>query len=211
MWFVLVACAADPAPRAIPAPAPPAPATDPVLAASDPWSLQQAAQTHGLPWPPPQVRITVDKSARELDLFSGDTRLERYRVGLGGAPSGDKVQRGDQRTPDGDLTVVSRNPNSHYHLFLGLSYPDPADADRGLRAGLVTEAQADAIRTADAAGTRPPWSTRLGGAIGIHGRGGSADWTLGCIAVDDAEIEEIWALAPLGTPVQVSESPRQSG
>ncbi|MEC8425185.1 MAG: L,D-transpeptidase, partial [Myxococcota bacterium] len=95
-------------------------------------------------------------------------------------------------------------PRSRFHLFLGLGYPTAEDAERGLAAGLVTQAQATRIQEADAARRQPPWNTALGGAIGIHGEGGSSDWTLGCIAVENAEIEELWSVVPMGTRVVVA-------
>ena len=101
--------------------------------------------------------------------------------------------------------MVTRNPKSNFHLFLGISYPDPEDAARGLEAGLISQAQHDQIVAAAESRKKPPWSTTLGGAIGIHGGGGSADWTLGCIAVEDAEIEELWAVTRMGTKVRIQE------
>lgn len=167
-------------------------------------SLQEATTLAGLAWPPPHVRIEIDKSERSLLLFSGEAPLKRYRVGLG-EPAGDKVQQGDRRTPNGRFQVVTRNAQSQFHLFLGLSYPDAEDARRGLASGLISEREARAIEDADRAGRQPSWNTRLGGAIGIHGGGGESDWTLGCIAVSNAEIEEIWAVTRMGTVVEVRE------
>ena len=173
------------------------------LAFADPApTLRDAAADAGLAWPPPAVRLEIDKSDRTLTVLSGDVALKTYTVGLGN-PDGDKVRQGDKRTPEGRLRVVTRNPKSNFHLFLGLSYPTAEDAARGLQAGLITEAQAAAIREAEAAGRRPPWDTPLGGAVGIHGGGGGADWTWGCVAVEDAEIDEIWEVARIGTVVDV--------
>ena len=172
---------------------------------SDLGTLQARTETLGISWPPPNLSLHVDKSDRRLSVRSGDTVLKQYRSGLSSASQGDKVRQGDLRTPVGTFTVVTRNPKSSYHLFLGLSYPDAADADRGLRDGLITDKQARLIREADAADRVPPWNTTLGGAIGIHGNGSSADWTLGCIAVDDDEIEELWDVVKHGTVVVVEE------
>jgi murein L,D-transpeptidase YafK len=170
-----------------------------------PKTLEEEAAAKEVPWPPPEVHLLVDKSDRRLQVYSGETELKAYRVGLGGSPEGDKVRQGDQRTPVGRFTVVTRNDRSHYHLFLGLSYPDAEDAERGLREGLIGTTQAAAIREAASTGAKPPWNTTLGGAIGIHGNGSAWDWTLGCVAVEDHEIEEIWAVAPHGTPVEIRE------
>ncbi|MBW2253720.1 MAG: L,D-transpeptidase family protein [Deltaproteobacteria bacterium] len=170
-----------------------------------PGTLEEEAAKKGVAWPPPEVHLLVDKSDRRLWVYSGEIDLKVYRVGLGGTPEGDKVRQGDQRTPVGRFTVVTRNDRSHYHLFLGLSYPDAEDAERGLKEGLINTAEAAAIQAAAGTGAKPPWNTTLGGAIGIHGNGSGWDWTLGCVAVEDHEIEEIWAIAPHGTPVEIRE------
>ncbi len=171
---------------------------------SDPGSLRDNAEARGVEWPPERFWIEIDKSERRLTAWSGPVALKHYRVGLADG-EGDKVRQGDLKTPNGLFRVVTRNHRSNFHLFLGLSYPDAQDAERGRASGLVTEAQAQKIIEADAAGRLPPWGTALGGAIGIHGGGGSADWTLGCIAVEDAEIEELWEVAPYRTRVLIQE------
>lgn len=176
----------------------------PFTGRSDAGSLRENAEARGVSWPPERFWIEIDKSERRLTAWSGGVALKHYRVGLADGV-GDKVRQGDLKTPTGLFRVVTRNAKSSFHLFLGLSYPDPEDARRGLAQGLVTEAQAASIEEAAAAGRKPPWDTRLGGAIGIHGGGGSADWTLGCIAVEDEEIEELWELARHGTRVLIEE------
>jgi murein L,D-transpeptidase YafK len=157
--------------------------------------------------------ITVRKAARQLELTCNGRPRARYRVSLGRDPRGPKQRAGDGRTPEGDYYVCTRNERSAFHLFLGLSYPGPADADRALKQRRLTAAQARAIQAAHTERAQPPWTTPLGGAVGIHGikRGWGFlgplhrwfDWTNGCIAVADREIEELWDAAPLGTPVRV--------
>ena len=218
LLFLLLCCATPPADAvapdeaepvaAAPSSAAPAPAAPPSLhprRLSDLGTLQERTEALAIAWPPPDLSLHVDKSDRRLSVLSGTTVLKQYRTGLSTASEGDKVRQGDLRTPVGTFTVVTRNPKSSYHLFLGLSYPDTADADRGLRDGLITADQARLIREADAADRVPPWNTTLGGAIGIHGNGSSADWTLGCIAVDDDEIEELWEVVKHRTVVVVEE------
>lgn len=112
-----------------------------------------------------------------------------------GAPAGPKVRRGDLATPEGWFRTADRPWSQFYHA-LTVSYPTGADADRGLRDGLVTAAQADAIRAAHAAGRMPPMNTPLGGDILLHGGGSSADWTLGCVGYEDADIDALRALLP---------------
>ncbi|MGE4611011.1 MAG: L,D-transpeptidase family protein [Paracoccaceae bacterium] len=134
--------------------------------------------------------VVVFKSSRKLGLYrSVDGKpvlLRTYRVALGFAPRGDKGQQGDGRTPEGTYFINRRNPNSAYHLSLGISYPDAND-------------RADAR----AKGVSP------GGDIFIHGGPTNfrdrfkRDWTAGCISVSDKEIEEIWAMVPMGTPISI--------
>jgi murein L,D-transpeptidase YafK len=164
--------------------------------------------------PCPDPAITVRKAARTLDLACRGRLRARFGISLGRTPKGAKLREGDGRTPEGSYYVCTRNDRSAFHLFLGLAYPGPVDADRGLRERLLTPTQARAIREAHAARQAPPWNTRLGGAVGIHGAKNGwgfigrlhrlFDWTNGCIAVADREIEELWDLAPLGTPVTIT-------
>lgn len=138
------------------------------------------------PYDGPEVtEVRVLKGARRLELWHHDRRLRRYRIALGLNPVGHKEQRGDSRTPEGRYTIDRRNPDSAYHLSLGISYPNADDRAR-----------------AAAAGVDP------GGDIFIHGHGPRfrnepGDWTDGCIAVHDHEIEEIYAMVADGTPVVI--------
>ena len=157
----------------------------------------------GLQASPREMRIVVRKGERRLTLLGDGRELLSTRVGLGSVPVGAKRRQGDGRTPEGDYYVCSRNANSRFHLFLGLSYPNGDDAERAQRAGLISAAQSRAITQAVAARQRPPWDTVLGGTVGIHGSGSNWDWTLGCIALDDDDIETLWGLCPIGTPVRI--------
>lgn len=135
----------------------------------------------------PQVtRIIVDKGARQMRLMHHDRVLTTHAVQLGFAPDGHKRSEGDGRTPEGDYTIDKRNPDSSYHLSIGISYPDAAD-----------------IAVARAAGISP------GGDIFIHGQADArtlftADWTAGCIAVSNPEIEDIYAMVTDGTPITLN-------
>ena len=135
-------------------------------------------------------RVLIDKSERKLMLLRGEEPLRTYAVALGAAPKGAKQFEGDQRTPEGVYTIDFRNAASAFHLALRISYPNEADRVRALEAGMDP-----------------------GGQIMIHGlkngqgwlgeRHLADDWTDGCIAVTNAEIEEIWSLVELGTPVEI--------
>jgi murein L,D-transpeptidase YafK len=148
-------------------------------------------------------RIVVLKSARELHLFDGGRLVKSYSIALGRNPVGQKQCEGDGRTPEGQFRVVTRNAQSKYHRFLGLDYPDAAAVERGQRVGLVTDGEARTVREALAAGRCPSWTTALGGAIGIHGHGAHADWTAGCIALEDRDAAELFAVMRIGDPVEI--------
>ena len=136
-------------------------------------------------------RIIVSKAARTLTLLQDDTPLRTYRVSMGADwNGGHKQQEGDERTPEGDYVIDWRNPRSIAHLSLHISYPNAQDKARAADRGVAP-----------------------GGNIMIHGlpNGWGAlgglhlwwDWTDGCLAVTNAEMREIWALVPDGTPISI--------
>jgi murein L,D-transpeptidase YafK len=142
---------------------------------------------------PPQTtvdRILLEKSARRLTVFHNGQALKWYWVSLGRQPTGPKKFEGDGKTPEGEYCIDWRKEDSSFHLALHVSYPDPSD-----------------VAEAEAAGRSP------GGAIMIHGiRNGLGflgplhrmyDWTNGCIAVTNAEIEELWRAVPNGTRIEI--------
>ncbi len=128
--------------------------------------------------------IEVHKADRKMFLIHDATILKTYDIQLGGNPVGTKHFEGDGKTPEGAYTISQRNAKSTYHLSLRISYPN--DSDRAY---------------AKAAGKEP------GGDIMIHGQPGwtkvAGDWTVGCIAVTDKEIEEIYAMVTPGTPIHI--------
>ena len=148
-------------------------------------------------------RLVVHKSKREIQLLSGNSLVRTYRIALGLEPVRPKEKKGDYATPEGTYYICTKNPQSRYALALGLSYPGPADAERGLSAGLISTAERDQIVTAWNARTRPPWNTKLGGEIMIHGHGSGWDWTSGCIALNGQDIEELYRVVPVGTSVEI--------
>ncbi|MDQ3907505.1 MAG: L,D-transpeptidase [Acidobacteriota bacterium] len=165
----------------------------------------QAAQSREpLKLPLVSPRVVVSKGARRLELYSDGRVVRTYRIGLGKNPDGDKERAGDYRTPEGDFYVCVKNAASKFYLSLGLSYPNREDAERGLRGGLITRSERDRIVTAIDKGLRPPWDTALGGEIFIHGGGSASDWTWGCVALDDADVKELFDAVPLKTPVRIT-------
>jgi murein L,D-transpeptidase YafK len=165
--------------------------------------LPDACRASGVRFPPPRPRVVVHKAERVLALYAGDRLLKEYPIGLGRRPLPDKEREGDGCTPLGDFVVCTRLEQSRFYRFLGLSYPDPEHARRALEGGRITRGQADAIARAYQRGEQPPWYTPLGGEVGIHGGGSGADWTLGCIALDNEAIDELFPILQIGTPVKI--------
>ena len=179
-----------------PAAAPPAVAAAPAEKAPDvsPRSLRLPALK--------EPRIVVMKQGHRVIVYDGQSVVKVYRAAIGEG-RGDKTREGDKCTPEGQFYVCVKNADSKYVKALGLSYPNVEDAERGLRDGQITQTQARAIASAIERGARPPWNTALGGEIMIHGAGAGRDWTLGCIALDDPDIQELFPAIPLHTPVEI--------
>lgn len=155
-----------------------------------------------------QTVVHIYKSRRHLVVLKNGKALLRCTIGLGLSPKGRKVCEGDGRTPEGIYYVCTRNAQSRYTLFLGISYPCARDAKTAYRRGGISRTQFEAIHQAQATRLRPPWDTSLGGEIGIHGSGalqacGLIDNTAGCIALLDADIRALWEIADLGTRVHI--------
>lgn len=133
---------------------------------------------------PEVTSVQVHKADRKMYLLHEGQVLRSYRVALGGNPVGHKQFEGDGKTPEGGYTISHKNPKSTYHLSLGVSYPNNADR-----------------ANAAAMGKRP------GGDIFIHGgpirKVKRRDWTAGCIAVKDREMEEIYSMVNPGTPIHI--------
>jgi murein L,D-transpeptidase YafK len=148
-------------------------------------------------------KIVVKKDRRQLLLFSGGNVVRTYNIGLGLSPIGDKVREGDRRTPEGDFHIFTKNAKSQFYLSLGLSYPNATHAQRGLRDGLITQEQYNAIIRALRAGKGPLQNTPLGGDIYIHGNGAQSDWTWGCVALENEDIRELFGAVNVGTSVKI--------
>jgi murein L,D-transpeptidase YafK len=134
--------------------------------------------------------IVIEKKAHRMTLYHMGRPMRTYLVALGGQPVGDKLSAGDRRTPEGVFSIEGRNPYSDYHLSLRISYPDAAHRLR-----------------AEALGVSPGNNIMIHGLPNGKGRVGAyhrtVDWTNGCIALTDEEIEEIWSVVPIGTPVHI--------
>jgi len=135
-------------------------------------------------------RIVIIKSRREMTLMAAGKPLKTYKVALGSQPVGAKEREGDHKTPEGNYMIDSKVEHSRFHRALHISYPNQADRERARKLG-----------------------ARPGGAVEIHGLGDKfgwvgalhrqTDWTDGCVAVTNEEIDEIWPLVAVGTPVEI--------
>jgi len=153
--------------------------------------------------PVPDARIVIFKETRLLKLFAGNDLVREYPIGLGFEPVADKRHEGDGATPEGSYRVCIKNPRSQFYLSLGLDYPNLSDAVRGRQEGMISPAEENAISEAVQNQRCPPWNTALGGEIFIHGRGSSSDWTLGCVALDDEDMQELFDAVNVGTTVEI--------
>jgi murein L,D-transpeptidase YafK len=169
---------------------------------SIPPSAMNVSQSR-LPVPLKNPSIVVYKGKRQLELYADGELARTYRVGLGFNPIADKQREGDGATPEGEFYVFVKNSRSAYHLSLGISYPNVEDAERGLRDRLITKSQRDEIVEAIRSKKGPPQDTPLGGLIYIHGNGSQSDWTLGCVALENEEIEELFGAVEVGTVVKI--------
>jgi len=147
-------------------------------------------------------RAVITKHSKSLSVFDGEEEVLRIPVIIG-KNSADKQREGDLATPEGDFYICYKNPESKYHRFLGLSYPNVEDAERGLRDKLITPTESQQIRDAIAGKTCPPWKTALGGEIGLHGPCPNITWTHGCVAMDIEQIERLYDLLHIGDEVTI--------
>lgn len=135
-------------------------------------------------------QVLVRKSERRLYLMDDDEVVHSYRISLGENPQGHKLYEGDQRTPEGDYELDWRNANSDFYKSIHISYPSPRDRELA-----------------------SAWGLDPGGSIMIHGLPNEAgdmafafaglDWTNGCIAVTNEEMDQIWQLVADGTPIRI--------
>ena len=157
--------------------------------------------------PTTEFSLLVKKAERKLYVYrieQGQPKLfKSYPIALGNNPIGHKKQQGDGATPEGEYYITHQNPKSKFYLSLGLSYPNAQDAAAGLKRGLLSQAQHDAIVAAIGQQAKPPQNTKLGGEVFIHGGGAGRDWTLGCVALENEAIKELFELLPLKTPVKI--------
>ena len=159
--------------------------------------------------------VLIYKNESKLVVTSGKNTIKSYKISTGRGGIGHKEQRGDNKTPIGTYRVVGFNEKSKFDYFIRLNYPNAKDAFYGYKSGKISLPTFRAIVKAVRSGKTPPQHTMLGGAIGIHGIGdetpeqlhihNSLDWTEGCIALRNAEIQELRAFIQIGTRVVIKE------
>lgn len=116
---------------------------------------------------------------------------------------GHKRREGDERTPRGDYHICTINEKSMFTVFFGISYPNSEDGQRGLREGVISQRELEAIENAEKVRKRPPWDTGLGGEVGIHGGGIERDGTRGCIGMRDQDALALRKYISPGMPVRL--------
>jgi murein L,D-transpeptidase YafK len=154
--------------------------------------------------------MIIHKGERRLWAHCEGGAVVTLPVALGRGLAGPKRSQGDQRTPEGDYRLLGAAKSSRFHRFVAIDYPSPRDADRALAEAQISETDHARILDAHRRGVLPPSDTPLGGDIGFHGEGKrwrgesrDLDWTFGCIALRDVDVDFLIARAPSGTPVAI--------
>ncbi len=159
------------------------------------------------------IELVVIRSANQLLVTKNGGTLRTFNVAFGSGGSKAKLRTGDRTTPKGRYYISKIRSSERFHVFMQINYPNLDDADRGLASNLITVEQYNAILHAHLSGKLPPQNTALGGAIGIHGIGNEtkdkleihqiANWTQGCIALRNHEVDELSRYITVGTPITI--------
>lgn len=159
--------------------------------------------------------VEISKSDRILSVKRDEALIKQYSISHGRGGKGTKIRAGDKKTPIGTYRVINFKSDSKFHFFIQLNYPNPLDAWRGYRNEIISADEFKQIVLAYKRNSLPPQNTGLGGYIGIHGIGSITEeksqiheannWTEGCIAVTNEEINELRKYISLGTKVVIKE------
>jgi len=159
------------------------------------------------------ISLVVSRSTHTLFVKRGSHVLKSYKVALGSGGRQAKMREGDDRTPTGKYKITQIRDSDRFHLFMQLNYPNIQDAKRALVKKAITKAEYNAVLDAHIFGVQPPQNLTLGGAIGIHGIGlesqekikihQNIDWTEGCIALRNTEVEELSQYVTVGTEIHI--------
>lgn len=161
------------------------------------------------------IELLISRSKHTLSVKQGDDTLSTFKVAFGSGGKKAKLKEGDHTTPKGAYLINRISDSENFHLFMLLNYPNMTDAKRALKDNLISRTQYRAILLAHLEGRLPPQNTALGGAIGIHGIGVEtkekleihqfADWTKGCIAMRNDEVEVLRRYISPGTKVIITD------
>jgi len=161
------------------------------------------------PPPPAKRAIVIDKAKKMLVLLKEGKAVAQFPAAFGIDPDSDKYKALDAATPEGLYLITSKNYRTRFHRFMGISYPNLADAIKGLVDGVIGLDEYKRIRKSFKESRQPPSDTGLGGWIGLHGGGifrsfdntKETDWTEGCIALNNGDVEKVFNFCSPGDPV----------
>ena len=163
----------------------------------------------------PAYRLVISKSEQQLSVMMNDEVIKEYRVATGKGGSGTKRQLGDKKTPVGIYKIIDFKDDSRFHYFMQLDYPNLLDAWYGYKNSVISAVEFKRIANAFRKKRKPPQDTKLGGYIGIHGLGetnrqklmihNDFNWTQGCIAITNEQINDLRQYVTIGTQVIIEE------
>ncbi|RKZ83725.1 MAG: L,D-transpeptidase [Gammaproteobacteria bacterium] len=159
------------------------------------------------------VELVISRSKHQLAVKKDGVNVRTFKVAFGSGGKKAKLRSGDHTTPKGKYRISKIRDSNRFHMFMQLNYPNMEDAKRAYKNHSISRKQYQAILDAHTFGNLPPQNTSLGGAIGIHGIGNEtqdkveihqiSDWTQGCIAMRNHEIEELNHYIDVGTPISI--------
>jgi murein L,D-transpeptidase YafK len=162
-----------------------------------------------------QYDVIISRSSQELKIMDGEQIVKQFHVAYGKGGKGAKRVLGDEKTPLGVYKIIKFKGDSQFHYFMHLDYPNLLDAWYGYKNKVITATEFKNITTAIKNNNIPPQNTKLGGYIGIHGLGDTTDqklaihneinWTQGCIAMTNDEINDLKKYVGIGTRVIINE------
>lgn len=166
-------------------------------------------------WATGDYELLIKRSEQRLIIQKDGKAVRSFHVALGSGGRSGKLQEGDRKTPLGEYHIVQVRDSDRFHLFIQLDYPSVRDAINALKAGRISKDEYRDILDAHIFGQLPPQNTSLGGAIGIHGIGEEtkdkleihqlANWTQGCIALRNNEVEQLTRYIDKGTTVTITD------
>lgn len=162
-----------------------------------------------------QYVLVISKSLQEMRIMNGDEIVKQFYVAHGRGGKGTKKKQGDKKTPLGTYEIVALKDSDKFHYFMHINYPSLPDTWAGYKDGIINADELHAITTAIKKNDVPPQNTKLGGFIGLHGLGrttkkklaihNALNWTEGCIAMTNEQIDHLRKYARVGTKIVIIE------